>query len=159
MQFGKHLAELFTYDRWANREVLAALQGVPSPPRKAGRLAAHIVAAQMLWMDRIRGTGQRAPVWPEWTASECATHMETSAREWEEFLSGISDSSLDRRIVYTNTKGETWNNTVRDIAVHVAMHGTYHRAQVATELRAAGITPPYTDYIEAVRTGKLAAGA
>jgi uncharacterized damage-inducible protein DinB len=35
--------------------------------------------------------------------------------------------------------------------MHVVLHGGYHRGQIASELRAAGFTPAYTDYVEAVR--------
>ncbi|HEY6147556.1 MAG TPA: DinB family protein [Thermoanaerobaculia bacterium] len=39
--------------------------------------------------------------------------------------------------------------------MHVVIHGGYHRGQIAAELRAAGFTPAYTDYIEAVRRGRV----
>ena len=38
---------------------------------------------------------------------------------------------------------------------HIVNHATYHRGQIAADLRAAGLTPPYTDFIHAVRQGFL----
>ena len=37
--------------------------------------------------------------------------------------------------------------------MHVLMHSAYHRGQIALEMRAAGMEPAYTDFIQAVRQG------
>lgn len=50
-----------------------------------------------------------------------------------------------------NSLGEDWTSTVGDILTHVAMHGAYHRAQIAAAIRESGRTPAYTDFIHAVR--------
>jgi uncharacterized damage-inducible protein DinB len=39
--------------------------------------------------------------------------------------------------------------------MHVIMHSAYHRGQIAAEVRAAGLTPAYTDFIQSVRQGSL----
>jgi uncharacterized damage-inducible protein DinB len=61
-----------------------------------------------------------------------------------------------RPVGYRNSKGEPWTSTVGDILTHVVTHSAYHRGQVASELRAAGFIPAYTDFIHAVRQGFLA---
>ncbi len=38
-----------------------------------------------------------------------------------------------------------------EIVTHVAMHGSYHRGQIARQLRSAGLEPPYTDFIQYTR--------
>jgi uncharacterized damage-inducible protein DinB len=48
---------------------------------------------------------------------------------------------------------DAWANAVGDILTHVAMHGAYHRAQIATAVRESGQEPAYTDFIHAVRQG------
>ena len=58
-------------------------------------------------------------------------------------------------VAYRNSKGEPWTSTVGDILTHVVTHSAYHRGQVASELRAAGFEPAYTDFIHAVRQGFL----
>jgi uncharacterized damage-inducible protein DinB len=35
----------------------------------------------------------------------------------------------------------------------VLFHSAYHRGQIASQMRAAGFTPAYTDFIHAVREG------
>jgi uncharacterized damage-inducible protein DinB len=42
---------------------------------------------------------------------------------------------------------------VEDILTHVLLHSAYHRGQIASQTRAAGGTPAYTDFIHAVRQG------
>src|SRR5262245_31553533 len=53
------------YDAWANREVLTVLEGAEEPPEKALRWFAHILAAERLWLDRLRGEPSAVVVWPE----------------------------------------------------------------------------------------------
>ena len=53
----------------------------------------------------------------------------------------------------TNSKGEPWTSRVEDILLHVVMHSAYHRGQIASDVRASGHTPAYTDFIHCVRQG------
>ena len=150
-----YLKKLFSYDRWANAEYVRALTASQQQNERAVRLLSHIVAAQMLWMDRIRNRDARAPVWPEWSLKACASQSEASAREWKNYVDDLGAELARSKVAYQNSKGEHWESAVEDILIHVANHGTYHRAQIAALLRADGTTPPYTDYIEGVRRGKV----
>ena len=38
---------------------------------------------------------------------------------------------------------------------HVVIHSAYHRGQIASDVRASGGVPAYTDYIHAVRQGLI----
>ncbi len=147
----QQLGRLFAYDHWANTEYLNALTGIEQPPARAVQLLAHIIAAQFLWMERILRRDLAVKVWPDWDPAACAANLTDVASRWARYLEGIAADDLYSIVTYTNSKGERWENTLGDIAMHVANHGTYHRGQIATILRAAGFTPPYTDYIEAIR--------
>ncbi|MFL5508025.1 MAG: DinB family protein, partial [Gemmatimonadaceae bacterium] len=48
---------------------------------------------------------------------------------------------------YKNSAGEQFTSSVENILTHVFMHGSYHRGQVASLVRAGGDTPSPTDYI------------
>ena len=65
----------------------------------------------------------------------------------------LSPERLAERISYTNSKGERWTSTVEEILTHLVIHSAYHRGQIAADVRGAGQTPAYTDYIHAVRQG------
>jgi len=148
------LRRLFAYDDWSNRETLASLQAGGASEKALG-LFAHVIAAEWLWLDRIRGAPQRSPVWPEWTLAECAGELPRLRQAWDDYFERVEAANLPDRIAYINTKGETWTSRVGDILMHVVLHSVYHRGQVATQVRGAGGEPAYTDYIESVRRGSL----
>jgi uncharacterized damage-inducible protein DinB len=143
---------LFRYDRWANREVSDALRSVADPPAKSVRWLAHIVAAEALWLARIQRLPQPMPVWPEFKMDELPRVLEAVSGEWEKFLEA---PALDAGCEYTNSKGERFTSPVGDILMHVVNHSTYHRGQIAADMRASGMEPAYTDFIHAARQGRI----
>ena len=146
-----HFRRQFSYDEWANREVLSAIRaGGPAQPRSL-QLLAHIIAAECLWLDRIQQKPQSLPVWPEFDLERCERQAADQARRWREYLNQMDESELSRVVSYKNSKGEPWSSTVGDILTHVATHSAYHRGQIASHMREHGQTPVYTDYIHAVR--------
>jgi uncharacterized damage-inducible protein DinB len=146
-----HLNRLFAYDAWANREVLTSLRSIENPPERSVSLLAHILSAQRLWWQRIAGQPQTLPVWPEFTLHECDEQITQLATIWKDFLAKANEAALSNAVTYKNSQGESWTSTVDDILQHAIMHSVYHRGQIATDMRAAGFTPAYTDFIHAVR--------
>jgi uncharacterized damage-inducible protein DinB len=147
----RYLRRQFTYDQWANREVLANLRTSACPRAQTLKLLAHILSAERLWLERIRMQPQSLPVWPEFSADECETQIAEMASLWREYLASLSEKQLSESISYQNSKGEPWSSTVEDILTHVVLHSAYHRGQIASHTRAVGETPAYTDFIHAVR--------
>jgi uncharacterized damage-inducible protein DinB len=143
------LERLLRYDSWANRETLNALeQG--SPPPKSLRWMGHIIGAEFLWVARIEGRASPMPVWPDLSLEECGVRLRELAR-LPETVRNADSVALARPVSYTNTKGEAWTSTVEEILTHVTIHSAYHRGQIASDMRAAGQEPAYTDYIHAIR--------
>lgn len=147
-----HLRRQLRYDRWANAEVLKALECQTAAPDRTWRLLAHIVGAQYTWLDRIHGRESRAAVWPEMTPAQIGDGLDALAGEWDDLL---GQADLTHPVTYRNSKGQEWSSSVLDIVAHVANHGTYHRAQIALLLRETALEPPYTDWIHAARSGFL----
>jgi len=54
-------------------------------------------------------------------------------------------------IKYTTSAGTYFETSVQDILLHVFNHGTYHRAQIAKEMKLHNLPPINTDYIMFVR--------
>jgi uncharacterized damage-inducible protein DinB len=79
--------------------------------------------------------------------------LEAVGREWTALLDGLDAEGAARAVSYVNSKGEPWTSTAGDILLHVALHSSYHRGQIAMALRDGGEEPPYTDYIHCVRQG------
>jgi len=150
-----HIRRAFRYDRWANHATADSLGDGAGIPERALALMNHIVAAQRLWLARILGADAPMPVWPTFTVEECRTQLQQSEALWGEFLSGLSTEVLAQRVLYINSKGESFTSTVEDIFSHLIAHAAYHRGQINLLLRGAGQAPAYTDFIQAARTGAL----
>ena len=144
------LKQLFGYDGWANREIIQSFEAAENLTAKPLKLLGHIVAAEVLWYERIQGQKQSMPVWPELTLEQYKAEAEHMAWLWREYLQQ-GDAVLTKAVSYKNSQGQSWNSSVQDILLHVITHSSYHRGQIAAEMRAAGYTPAYTDFIHAVR--------
>lgn len=155
MELIEYLRRQFAYDDWANREVLATLRVSDSSTTRPLQLLAHILSAERLWLERIHKQPQSLPVWPDFTLDQCEAQIAELARLWHEFLGQLSAAGLSERVTYKNSKGEPWSSAVEDILTHVSLHSAYHRGQVASQVRASGETPAYTDFIHAVRQGLI----
>ncbi|HEX5963854.1 MAG TPA: DinB family protein [Gemmatimonadales bacterium] len=144
-----HLDHLLRYNAWANQETLSSLRdGAPAP--RGLKWMAHIIGAEYLWMARLEGETARLPVWPDLDLQACGDHLADLARRWPRYLEQGRNSHPEE-VTYINSVGETWTNTADQILTHVVIHSAYHRGQIASDLRAAGSVPAYTDYIHAVR--------
>jgi len=146
-----YLHRLFAYDDWANREVLAALRNAPNPPARSLKLIAHILSAEGLWLARINQEKPSLPVWPELALAQCEAEGDALRASWRSCLEECREAGLSHQIRYVNSKGETWSSQVDDVLLHVITHSAYHRGQIASDMRAAGLTPAYTDFIHAIR--------
>src|SRR5919107_2603807 len=132
----QHLQRLLKYDAWANQETVGSLHD--RPPERSLRWMAHIVGAEYLWLARLNGEPAPLAVWPELGVEACRERVTALARLWPEFLEAHRNS-LGDTVSYTNTKGEAWSNTVEEILTHVPVHSAYHRGQIASDLREAGM--------------------
>jgi uncharacterized damage-inducible protein DinB len=148
-----HLQRLLRYDAWANAETLKSLTLGDSPPQSR-KWMAHIVGAECLWLARLRRQPATLPVWPDLSLEACRDHLAQLSRDWPAYLAD-HHQSLTERVSYINSKGEAWTNTVEEILTHVTIHSAYHRGQIASNLRSAGMEPAYTDYIHGVRQGRV----
>jgi uncharacterized damage-inducible protein DinB len=145
----------FTYDHWANREVVIMLRsGASSSPRSL-QLLAHILSAERLWLERLTQRPQSLPVWPAFELSQCETQVAELNAMWRDYLDKLSLAALAEKIAYKNSKGESWASTAQDVLTHVILHSAYHRGQIATEMRGRSQTPAHTDFIHAARQGLI----
>ncbi len=156
MPLPMHHQQLLEFDDWANRELAAALTALATPPPRAVKLLSHVVGASLLWLARLEGKTAPCAVWPEWPLPQCVAEVGALRAKWREWAAGGGAERLEASITYVNSKGERHASRVDDVLTHVAMHGVHHRAQILSELRAAGHPPPYLDFVHATRTGRLA---
>lgn len=151
MSLLEHFRRSFAYDEWANREVLASQRKGGTP--RSLELMSHIVSAERLWLARILRETQPFPVWPQFTLEQCEAEAARASELWREYLKQLSEAELAQAVTYTNTIGESYSSRLEDILTHVIMHSAYHRGQIASDTRASGAVPAYTDFIHAIRHG------
>lgn len=148
------LTALFDHMLWADARTLDALRAMPpgSPEvERAVTLYAHVAAAEHVWLSRLEGRTPAHPVWPSLGIEEAAALAAESGAALRAFVAGLDEAGMAREVAYRNSAGQPFTNTVRDILLQVALHGSYHRGQLATLARQGGGTPAATDYIVYVR--------
>lgn len=151
MNLADYLRKEFVYDAWANQEVLAAIRAAGGENARSLQLMAHILAAERVWLERLRQEPQSVPVWPVPDLAQCEAEAVKLVREWHEYLELATAGDVSLTISYKNSKGESWTSAIVDVLTHVVMHSAYHRGQIASHMRASGQTPAYTDFIHGVR--------
>jgi len=155
MEMLDHLRRLFKYDQWANHEVLASFRVASTPPTRSLKLLAHVLGTEYVWFSRLKQEKSPLAVWPELNLAECEQHAARLPQIWSNYLEDLARERLRQPVSYKNSKGESWTNGVEDILMHVVMHSAYHRGQIASDMRAAGHTPAYTDFIHGIRQGRV----
>jgi uncharacterized damage-inducible protein DinB len=146
------IRRLYAHLEWADQAALRALQGAPgSLEKRALGLYAHVLGAEHVWLARLEQRRPSVAVWPDIPLAECATLSRENAAAFHAFLAALTETGLDEQIPYINSAGQHFRSTVLDILVHVSLHGTYHRGQVALLVRDGGGKPAPTDFIAFVR--------
>lgn len=142
--------ELFEYGNHFNQKLADIFNECPDKTsEKAIQLFNHLLNAHQIWNNRIEPKQNPFGVW-ELHAVQDLKNIDKS--NYEQTLLILDDFDLNTLIKYTNSKGDTFSNNIRDIYFHVINHSTYHRGQIASEFRQYGLNPVVTDYIFYKRT-------
>ncbi|MFD2246745.1 DinB family protein [Pontibacter ruber] len=145
------LKNLSEYNIWANQTMLNVFETLPHLPNNAARLLSHALNAQAIWIARITDTQSPVKVWQEHNLEQLKELHKNTSYRLAEIAAKADETEFNRLIDYTNSQGNKYSTRVLDILTHAFNHATYHRAQVATDLRKNGHTPPNTDYVTYVR--------
>jgi uncharacterized damage-inducible protein DinB len=111
----------------------------------------HILGAEAAWLARIGGRVYEGKIWPTLSLDEAAALAAQNAADLHALIAPLTESDLAREIEYRNSAGREFRSTLEDILLHVALHGAYHRGQVALVIRGGGGEPIATDYIGFIR--------
>lgn len=142
------LRDLFTYEDWASRRLLETALRTEGRPERVDVLCTHLLAAQHIWTQRIRGT---EPLLKIGEPLPPAQWLNWAQRNIDDIKTLLAEGQTQRIITYRNYRGETYRNSMEDILHHVLLHGAYHRGQIAQLLRPQVDEIPPTDYIQYAR--------
>ena len=107
-----------------------------------------IGAADWVWLCRWTGESPRGwPTWASGSVSEIREEWRRIHASRDEFIRGLRDADLDREVEFTRLNGEADRAPLGFLLQHVANHATYHRGQVASQMRQVGAVPPATDLL------------
>jgi uncharacterized damage-inducible protein DinB len=154
--------ELFAYNAWANGRVFDAAEALTADqvgatasssfPSVRGTLG-HLVSGEWVWLRRWQG--ESPSVIPEWadgsSLAELRSRLAAVQAERDGYFASMKDTDLARVVEYRNIAGEAHAEPLAGLVRHVVNHSTYHRGQVATQLRQLGVTPPGTDLVVFLR--------
>jgi uncharacterized damage-inducible protein DinB len=109
---------------------------------------AHVFAADRVWLGRIQGSPPASFISAE-DRQLSALQKEWPALQgrWKQWATPLTDQDVQAKIAYRDLKGNSWEQPLWQILLHVVNHGTHHRGQVSGFLRAMGHNPPPLDLI------------
>jgi uncharacterized damage-inducible protein DinB len=142
----KYFLKLYQYNAWASDRVLKCLNSQSIKDEKVLTLMGHIVAAQFLWLHRIKGLpAPKVKLWGSYTLAQLLDMADDAGKQWIEYVESTDD--FDRELTYRNYVNDPYTNNVETIMIHLVNHSSYHRAQIAMLLRQKGMEPVNTDFI------------
>jgi uncharacterized damage-inducible protein DinB len=159
----EYLLRAAQYNIWANDRFIKVLTSLDdgvldleiiSSFPSIRKTLLHMWGAEDIWLQRFQGAEK-----PEWKAigfegniQELCDLWARSSKGMLELIEQSDNNGLARRITVISMKGDRYEDELGAALQHVFNHSTYHRGQLVTMLRQAGITTiPGTDLIAFVR--------
>jgi len=142
----EYFLKLYRYNAWSNKRVMDTLIRQDVRDEKILSIMGHIVAAQYLWLHRIKGLPPaNVKLWGEYTLEQLVQMADEVGRLWLDYVE--TTDNFNRELTYRNYTNDPYTNNVENIMIHLVNHSSYHRAQVALLLRQKGFEPINTDFI------------
>ena len=147
----RHIERMLRAMSWADQQTLEALIERLQAQAEALPLLAHLLAAEHIWLARLRNQEASHTVWPQLDVTECKSLANDNSAGYALYIGALGESDLDLAIQYRNTNGAEFVNSAIDILTHVVIHGAYHRGQIAKALGRSGAPAVNTDFITFAR--------
>lgn len=161
------LSDYVKYNYWANKKLCDLLitlddsileKEIPSSFNTIKATLFHFWDAQVIWMERINGNSVKG--WPskdfKGSFSEAVDKFLKQSESYISFVENKSDEDFMQITSYQNQQGVSFENALHEILMHCMNHSTFHRGQIITMLRSAGVTNLFsTDLITYYRQRNL----
>src|SRR5690349_4399099 len=143
----RHLA----FNTWANTQLAELLKMTEdevyfrenkSSFASIAKTALHIWGAQDIWLRRLQGESLASSPTAAFANDKHGTlnGLIQSSADIENFVKSKDAAFLSSLYSYKNLKGDPFTDPVEDTLFHIVNHSTYHRGQIITMLREAGVT-------------------
>jgi uncharacterized damage-inducible protein DinB len=149
--------------KWADDTLFTALS--QAPPDQVGQdrgssfkslfdTLSHVYRGEAIWLKFVHGN-------PDAKLADIENPADLSAlgqgwpavhQGWIDWARSLSLDDWSKPLTLRNSKGVESQMPFWQVAMHLVNHGSYHRGQLATMLRQAGIKPPGTDLVTFYRT-------
>ena len=155
------------YNVWANARIAEVLRKLPEEKLDAptgcsfGSLrntVYHMWGAESLWYQRLHLVENAvSPVMGfEGTFEEASRRWQEQSAKLLEWVKQVTPVRLQHVVAYYNTRKQYGKLAVIEILMQIFNHATYHRGQLVTMLRQAGVSKiPGTDYSEFISNKKI----
>lgn len=157
------MKELFiqyaNYNLWANQLMTDAIRALPeniqhqeikSSFPSLFKTVLHVWNAENIWWQRIKLLEVVTQPGPDFQGdfNELSQKLLQQNKLWLDWVSNAPQHMFNHVFEYRNLKKELFKQPVSEVLMHLFNHGTYHRGQLVTMLRQAGVEKiPATDFI------------
>lgn len=148
----KWLTDMFKYGDWVTERLSSAAKeaGLEFNDRVVF-VFNHVQNARKIWLERVRDGAVSTNMDVHVPMADVVADFPTTTAEWCAWLDEGGAGQLESICVYSNTRGDTFEQKVYLIAQHVINHTTHHYHEISALIRASGNIPPQTDFIAYVR--------
>jgi uncharacterized damage-inducible protein DinB len=155
-----------TYHLWANKRIADVLvklpettldQEITSSFSSLRKTVYHMWDVEYVWYQRLHLVEQTVQISAgyEGTFEQACQQWLKQSTLWAEWVKQVSPARLQHVVAYYNMRKQYGKLAVIEILMQVFNHATYHRGQLITMLRQAGITRvPGTDCSEFIQNKK-----
>ena len=153
------LQQLAACNIWANQRLLDCILLLPEEVQRKEmhssfpslhKTLMHMWDAESIWWQRMKM--QEVITAPALnftgTTQDVANALLQQNKMWEAWISNATPAALDHVFHYRNSKKKQFRQPVYQMLLHLFNHGTYHRGQLVSLLRQAGVDKiSATDFI------------
>ncbi|MBS1493576.1 MAG: hypothetical protein JST55_08700 [Bacteroidetes bacterium] len=153
------LTDYVNYNYWANKKICDLLltlddsvleKDIDSSFRTIKETVYHIWGAEWIWFLRVSDSSKIE--WPvknfNGNFKEAVGLFHKASLDMINLVNEKNEKDFDADILYHNIAGQGFTNKLYEIIMHCMNHSTFHRGQIVTMLRTAGVTNLFsTDFI------------
>ncbi len=140
----KFFTNVFEYHYKINERLInQMLDNIENVSEKANLLLCHSINAHQIWNSRIANE-KSLGVFEIYPLTDC---IDLNKSNFETTILILQNEDLQKTILYQNSKGLVYENTIQDILFHISNHYSHHRGQLISELKQTDIEPIVSDYI------------